>query len=74
MKTLNEHTAIATYVDHQKINGKFVRVESCGMLVNRRNPWIAGSPDTIVTNSSEVKHHKGCRGEVPLCMQQTARK
>lgn len=34
----NEHTAIATYADHQKINGKIVQVESCGMFVDCCNP------------------------------------
>jgi len=29
-----EYTAIATYADNQKINGKIVQVESCGMFVD----------------------------------------
>ena len=42
------------------MNGKIVQVQSCGMFVDHHNPWLAGSPDAIVIDSSEVKYCKGC--------------
>ena len=33
-----------------------------GMFVDH---WLAGSPDAIVTDSSKIKHHKGCLEECP---------
>ena len=56
----NEHAAITGYVNHQRSNGKIIQIESCGIFVHHKNCWLAGSPDAIVYDSTEVNHQKGC--------------
>ena len=56
----NEHAAITRYANHQRSNGKIIQIESCGIFVHHKNCWLAGSPDAIVYNSTEVNHQKGC--------------
>lgn len=56
----HEREAIASYVKHQNVNGKVVSVESCGLFVDRSMPWLAASPDAIVSDFSEPVHKRGC--------------
>ena len=55
----HETVAISTYVKHQRSKGKFVQVELCGLFVDHSKPWLAASPDGIVTDFSELHHSKG---------------
>jgi len=49
----HEMVAIVSYVKHQNMNGKIVQVESCGLFVDNSMPWLAASPDAIVSDFSE---------------------
>lgn len=37
-----------------------MQIESCGLYVDKLTPWLAASPDGIVTDLSEANHSKGC--------------
>ena len=56
----NESLAVSSYVSYQKSKGKFVQIESCGLYVDKELPWLAASPDAIVTDFSKASHRKGC--------------
>ena len=56
----NEQIAISSYLNDQKLNGKIIQVESCGLFVDRRKSWLAASPDAIVTDFSDVGNLRGC--------------
>ena len=56
----NESQAVSSYVNYQKSIGKFVQIESCGLYVDKVFPWLAASPDAIVTDFSKASHSKGC--------------
>ncbi|XP_065884579.1 uncharacterized protein [Dysidea avara] len=56
----NESQAVSSYVNYQKSKGKFVQIESCGLYVDKAFPWLAASPDAIVTDFSKPSHSKGC--------------
>ena len=56
----HEKEAIASYVKYQNMNGKVVSVESCGLFVDHSMPWLAASPDAIVSDFSEPVHKRGC--------------
>jgi len=56
----HEKVAIVSYVKHQNVNGKIVQVESCGLFVDNSMPWLAASPDAIVSDFSEPIHKRGC--------------
>ena len=47
--------AIESYKRFCKSNGKEVVVESCGLLVSLSAPWLAASPDGIVSENDIVK-------------------
>ena len=55
----HETVAISSYVKHQRSKGKIVQVESCRLFVDHSKPWLAASPDGIVTDFSEIHHSKG---------------
>ena len=56
----NKSQAISSYVNYQKSKGKLFQIESCGLYVDNAFPWLATSPDTIVTDFSKASHSKGC--------------
>lgn len=56
----HEKVAIGSYVKHQNMNGKVANVEPCGLFVDHSTPWLAASPDAIVTDFSEPIHKRGC--------------
>ena len=43
-------------VIHQRSSGKIMHIELCGLFVYHENCWLAGSPDAIVHDSSELNH------------------
>ena len=55
----HETVAISDYVKHCRSKGKIVQVESCGLLVDHSKPWLAASPDGIVTDFRELHNLKG---------------
>ena len=59
-KKQHEKVAIASYVKYQNMNGKVVSVEPCGLFVDHSMPWLAASPDAIVSDFSEPVHKRGC--------------
>ena len=56
----HKKVAIGSYVKHQNMNGKVVSVESCGLFVDHSMPWLAASPDAIISDFSEPIHKRGC--------------
>ena len=56
----SERQAISSYVYYQQSKGKFVQIESCGLYIDKEFPWLAASPDGIVTDLSRASHGKGC--------------
>ena len=56
----HESTAVKSYVDYQNKHGKTVEVYPCGLSVHPSTPWVAGSPDGIVYDSTEKNHNRGC--------------
>ena len=56
----NEQLAISSYLNYQKASGKILQVQSCGLFVDHRNPWLAASPDAIITDLSDVGNPRGC--------------
>ena len=54
----HETVAISSYIEPQRAKGKIVKVESCGLFVDHSMPWLAASPDGIVTDLSEISHPK----------------
>ena len=37
-----------------------MQIESCGLYVDKSLPWLAASPDAIITDLSKANHSKGC--------------
>jgi len=58
MEEKNESLAVSCYVSYQRSNGKFIQIESCGLCIDKVLPWLAASPDGIVTDLT--CHDKGC--------------
>ena len=56
----NESQAVSSYINYQKSKGKFVQIESRGLYIGKVFPWLAASPDVIVTDFSKARHSKGC--------------
>ena len=52
----HEQDAIESYKRFCKSNGKEVVVESCGLVISLSEPWLAASPDGIVSEGGS----KGC--------------
>ena len=49
-----EETVRMEYITHlQESNGSEVSVTDCGLFVSQQNPWLAATPDGMVTDSSE---------------------
>ena len=58
----HEQDAVTAYKNfHLKHYGTEVNVESCGLFVSPSEPWLAASPDGIVTNPlNSTTQHRGC--------------
>ncbi len=71
--SLNESTATSQYITHQNDNGHpGLTVQQCGLFVSHVSPWLAATPDGLVTDPScsdnrsgllEVKNPFGIREE-----------
>ena len=58
--SLNEATTISQYVTHQHGTGHpGLEVQQCGLFVSPVNPWLAASPDGLVTDPSGSENHSG---------------
>ena len=48
----NEDATRAKYITHMKQNGHTdLTVESCWLFISINNPWLAGTPDGLVSDS-----------------------
>ena len=56
-----EQSAIASYVNYHRVHGVLVNIQPCGLFVDASIPWLAGSPDGIVTDPTQsIDKQKGC--------------
>ena len=51
----HESTAVKSYVEHQSKHGKTVKVYPCHLSVHPSTPWVAGSADEIIYDSTKKK-------------------
>ena len=62
----HESDAVSAYIEYQhNCRGVAVEVRECGLVVDKELPWLAPSPDRIVTDPSENKKKwltRNCHG------------
>ena len=56
----HEKHAIDSYVNYQFKRGVAVEVQECGLVVDTLLPWLAASPDAIVSDPTLKEDSKGC--------------
>ena len=57
----NEPKAIASYDNCKQRRGYVIDIQSCGLLVDPCAPWLAASPDALVSDSSlDDDEKRGC--------------
>jgi len=56
----HEKDAIDGYVDYQAKRGISITVQKCGLVVDTSLPWLAASPDGIISDSSLKEDRQGC--------------
>ena len=56
----HENDAILSYVTYQQSRGIVVEVSTCGLVVDTSAPWLAASPNRIVSDSTQKENKKGC--------------
>ena len=56
----HEKHAIDSYVNYQFKRGVAVEVQKCGLVVDALLPWLAASPDAIVSDPTLKEDSKGC--------------
>ena len=56
-----KQSAITSYVNYHRVCGILVSKQPCGLFVDPSIPWLAGSPDGIVTDPTQsIDKQKGC--------------
>ena len=56
----HEKDAIDSYVEYQVKRGVAIVVQKCGLVVDASLPWLAASPDAIVSDPSLKESSQGC--------------
>jgi hypothetical protein len=64
----NEQNAITKYLEKCNHYGQCIKVRVlCGLVVNAEAPWLVGSPDCFLYDTSEEKQHGIGEVKCPFC-------